>query len=102
MLPAKRALIELTHLKRNETNTCWIFRINLESIHAPFVENLMLELAKSELFRGGWFVGNWWFEDAGMDILSPLFGNWEEMKAQALSVESISPGTLLMPTIPEM
>ncbi len=88
MLPAKRALIALTDLKRNDKHTCWIFRIDLESIHAPFIENLMLELTKSELFRGGWYVGNWWFDNAGMETIAPLFSNWQEMKAKAESIES--------------
>ena len=85
-MAAQQDLVEITHLKRTANNT-WTFRFDLESIHAPFVENLLHALARSDLFRGGWFMGNWWFDDEGMVLISRLFSNWEVMKAEALAVE---------------
>lgn len=83
----QQSLIDLTALTRTSNQT-WTFRLDLGSEHAPFVERFMHNLAKSGIVRGGWFTGNWWFEDDAMELLKYLFSNWEEMKAQALAVES--------------
>lgn len=85
-MPKQQNLMRLTHLARN-VNATWLFRIDLDSIHASFIENFMYELAKSGIFAGGWFVGNWWFDDEGMAFLSHLFSNWEEMKEKAVATE---------------
>ncbi len=87
-MATQQDFVRITHLART-ANNAWMFRIDLDNIHAEFVEQFMHELARSGIFCGGWFVGTWWFDDEAMILLSHLFSNWDEMRATALAVEGV-------------